>query len=323
MAVKCGYYNSKNKDRRYNAEEMSQYFMGLISKGVLQNYLEKFVVVENEGMNVIVSPGRAYFSDGKFIENTTDYTIAIDASDVILNRIDRIVLQNNKDEDVRSAAIVYKKGEPATQPTAPELINTADIEELSLATIKVDKLVETITQADITNTIPDTSVCGYVTGLIEQVDTSDLYAQYEAAYSQSLQTGETAFSEQLEEQETEFDTQKTTNQAVFDRQIEDNQAAFDEWYEGLQGIAGIILLAENRQQFTTTAEAGTDTFTITIPNYNASTDITNVFINGIQATPSEFDILNGNTLKLAQPLPAGQVVEVIAMKSTYGADETA
>ena len=38
MAIRGGYYNSLNGDRKYNAETMSQYFAGLYKRGVLQNY---------------------------------------------------------------------------------------------------------------------------------------------------------------------------------------------------------------------------------------------------------------------------------------------
>ncbi len=290
MAVEFGYFNSKNGDRKYNADDMSKYFTGLIGRGVLQNYADKYEVLEYEGMSIIVSPGKAYFSDGKYIENTTDYVMAIEPADVILNRIDRIVLQNNKNEEVRAASIVYKKGEPATQPTEPPLINTDDIEELSLALIKVDKLTENITQAEITNTIPDSEVCGYVTGLIDQIDTSDLYNQYQSAYAQNLSY-----------------------------LISSNQEVFDNWFSGLEGITGIILLTENRQMIKTAEE--TDTLTIEISDFNNSMDITSIYINGLQLLPWEYEIVNNNTLKLAQALPKGQLVDIIVLKSAYGTSE--
>ena len=290
MAVEFGYFNSKNGDRKYNADDMSKYFTGLIGRGVLQNYADKYEVLEYEGMSIIVSPGKAYFSDGKYIENTTDYVMAIEPADVILNRIDRIVLQNNKNEEVRAASIVYKKGEPATQPTEPPLINTDDIEELSLALIKVDKLTENITQAEITNTIPDSEVCGYVTGLIDQIDTSDLYNQYQSAYAQNLSY-----------------------------LISSNQEVFDNWFSGLEGITGIILLTENRQMIKTAEE--TDTLTIEISDFNNSMDITSIYINGLQLLPWEYEIVNNNTLKLAQALPKDQLVDIIVLKSAYGTSE--
>ena len=54
--------------------------------------------------------------------------------------------------------------------------------EYMLAKVRVAKLSSTITQASITDTRADTAVCGWVTGLIKQVDTAALFAQWQAAY---------------------------------------------------------------------------------------------------------------------------------------------
>ena len=156
MALITGYYNSLNGDRKYNAETMSKYFTGLITRGVLQNYKGKFVVEAKTGMQVKIPTGKAFFSDGKWIENTADITLTLDPADVVLDRIDRIVLRNDTNEGVRNASVVLVKGTPGSNPVAPVLQNDNYIEELSLCTIRVNKLVESITQANITNTIPDT-----------------------------------------------------------------------------------------------------------------------------------------------------------------------
>ena len=123
MALITGYYNSLNGDRKYNAETMSKYFAGLFTRGVLQNYNGKFVVTANGGMKINVKTGKAFFSDGKWIENTADIILTLDPSDVILNRIDRVVLRNDKNEGVRNANVFLKKGTPGTNPVAPELQN--------------------------------------------------------------------------------------------------------------------------------------------------------------------------------------------------------
>ncbi len=70
MTLITGYYNSLNGDRKYNAETMSRYFAGLFTRGVLQNYKDKFVVTSSGGMKVKIPTGKAFFSDGKWIENT-------------------------------------------------------------------------------------------------------------------------------------------------------------------------------------------------------------------------------------------------------------
>lgn len=109
MALITGYYNSLNGDRKYSAETMSKYFAGLFTRGVLQNYKDKFVVRHDEGMKVKVPTGKAFFTDGKWIENTADITLTLDPSDVVLNRIDVIVLRNDKNESVRNATVLLKK----------------------------------------------------------------------------------------------------------------------------------------------------------------------------------------------------------------------
>lgn len=281
MAILTGYYNSISGDRKYNAEDMSKYFNGIISRGVLQNYKDKFAVRANTGMNIIIPSGKAYFGDGKYIENTTDYPVTLDASDVVLNRIDRIVLRNNRSVGVRNGSIVVKKGVPAANPVAPTVENTETMEELSLATIRINKLTENITQSNITNTIPDNSVCGYVTGLIEQVDTSDLYSQYEAAYSE--------FKEQSEKE-------------------------FNEWFEQVQGTLGTIGILRSYSNVVTTTQANQYIIPINISEYNYTLDVLEVYINGFKLTDDMY-INNNTNIELALPLAKDQEVEIVVYKT--------
>lgn len=281
MAILTGYYNSISGDRKYNAEDMSKYFSGIISKGVLQNYANKFVVKASSGMIIIVPSGKAYFTDGKYIENTADYTLNIEASDVVLNRIDRIVLRNDRSTNSRIGSIIVKKGIPATNPIAPALENTETVEELSLATVRVNKLAENITQANITNTIPDSKVCGYVTGVIDQVDTSDLYIQYETAYRE--------FKQQSEE-------------------------AFNEWFETVKDTLGSLGLFRNYTDVVTTTEAEQTKIPINIPEYNYTLDVLEVYINGFKLTKDMY-INNNVNIELALPLAKDQDVEIVVYKT--------
>lgn len=183
MAITCGYFNSKGGDRRYNSETISKYYRGLISRGVLQNFLGKFQVTAGSGMQVTVKSGRAYFTDGKWMESNSDMNFTVQPSEATLHRIDRIVLKKNSNEAVRDCTIEYKKGTPSLSPEPPELVNDGNIEEMSLCQIYVGKLVETITQSEITDERPLDGVCGFVHGLIEQLDTEDLFIQYTKAFN--------------------------------------------------------------------------------------------------------------------------------------------
>ena len=45
--IKTGFFNSINSDRGYNADDISDYFKGLITDGVFKNYLEDLSLSED------------------------------------------------------------------------------------------------------------------------------------------------------------------------------------------------------------------------------------------------------------------------------------
>lgn len=182
MAIKCGFYNSVAGDRKYNSDDMSAYFKGLISRGVVQNLGQGLRVTSSAGMTASMGTGRAYFSDGKWLENDAAYPLPLAAADVTNPRIDRIVLRSDMGAATRNGFVVIKTGTPNASPVPPELTNTDQIEEISLAQIKVNANSTLITTANITDERPNNSVCGFVTGLIEQLSTEELFAQYQAAW---------------------------------------------------------------------------------------------------------------------------------------------
>ena len=283
MAILSGYYNSLNGDRKYNAETMSRYFAGLFTRGVLQNYEGKFVVKASTGMNVIVQTGKAFFSDGKWIENTADITIEIDPADVVLGRIDSIVLQNDKNEGTRKADVVYKKGTPSANPVAPGMIDNEYIEEMRLCNIRIEKNTENITQSAITNTIPDTAQCGYVTGMIQQVDTGDLYLQYEAAYE-------------------EFKNE--------------SQQEFDEWFENIkQTMTAALAISRYRKVYTTTQD-NEQKIPIGIEQHDSYMDILDVYVSGLRLNENEYTEEGLTHVNLTLPVDKGTVIEFVVLKGS-------
>lgn len=187
MAVTCGFFNSVDGDRLYNADDISNYFLKLISNGVFATPASAMQVQANNGLTVQVSAGWG-FINCKWINNDAPYLLTLDAADVVLNRIDRIVLRLNTNTNTRSIAIAIKKGTAGTTPNPPALQRSGGIYELSLAQIYVAANASTITQANITDERANTSVCGYVTGLIDQIDTTNLFAQYDSAFNQWFAT---------------------------------------------------------------------------------------------------------------------------------------
>ena len=183
MAIRYGYFNSVNGDRKYSADDISNYFVKLISNGVFATPSNAMQVQENSGMNVQVSAGWA-FINCKWLSNDAPYILTIDAADVVLNRIDRIVIRLDASNAARSITIAVKNGQLNSEPTPPTLERVAGgVWELSLAQIAVNAGATAITQADITDERDNTALCGYVTGLIDQIDTTGLFIQYNAAFN--------------------------------------------------------------------------------------------------------------------------------------------
>lgn len=182
MAVTYGFFDSINGDRTYNADQISDYFLKLISNGVFATPSNAMQVQAATGLSVNVSAGWG-FIQCKWVNNDNNYNVQLDAADSTFARIDRIVLKLDRSHEHRYITIEAKTGTPAATPEPPELTRSGDVYELSLAQVAVAAGATTITQAEITDERADTSVCGYVTGLIDQIDTTNLFAQFTSAFN--------------------------------------------------------------------------------------------------------------------------------------------
>lgn len=174
--VTYGFYNSKNGDRKYDAIQMSSIFDGIIRDGVLQHYGMAMVVKESEGMMVNVGIGRAWFNH-TWTLNDALLPLTVPISEVILNRIDAVVLEVDARESVRANSIKIVKGTPASSPKNPTLIKTNDRWQYPLAYIRVNAGVKAIRQANITNCV-GTSACPFVTAPLEKMSIDALVAQW-------------------------------------------------------------------------------------------------------------------------------------------------
>lgn len=181
-------------DRVYLAEDFARFFSPLIGNGVFAGKSNELQVFQNvpASMSVVVSSGQSWI-DGYGYLNDSDLVIPIGPADGALGRIDRVVNQwSSVDRRIRT---VWKKGTPAVNPVAPPLRWDADYKELNICILDVSAGLSAITQDKIRDTRADSSVCGWVTGLIDQVDTSTLFAQWESAYEKEFTEQKRAWEE--------------------------------------------------------------------------------------------------------------------------------
>ena len=296
MAITYGFFNSLNGDRVYNADDMSEYFKGLISDGVYENVGGALQVMASAtpDMNVNVQTGRAIINS-KWLENDAVAVLPITAAHVTLNRYTAVVI--HLDMSARTISIITKDGTPASSPTKPTLTNGATVKELCLAYVYVAAGVTSITQANITDTRANTSVCGWITGLIDQVDTSTLFNQWETAYNESV-TNMTAW--------------ETTQ-----------QAAFNSWFSTLTSQLTVGAYIEQYQKVVEIGASDSKIIPLNMTGYTYdASDIFIVILNGLVATEAYDYLLDTSKTPVEMHVnlvnATDELVDIRVLKSQLG-----
>lgn len=284
MAITYGFFNSLAGDRKYNADQMSQYFKGLISNGVFESVGGALQVIAGTGMTVQVKTGRAIINC-KWIDNDAVLNLDITQAHGALNRWTAVVIK--LDITNRLMTITTKDGTPASTPTQPSMDNTSTSVEICLAMIYVAAGVTSISQADITD-MRASSSCGWVTGLIEQVDTSQLFLQWQTAYQ-------------------EYYNQMTQE--------------FNDWFDTLTSQLNVNTYIRKFEKNVTIATKGEDIL-LNMTNYTYdSADVIYVFVNGLFAekeTDWTLDTTGATAVINLDNVEAGATINIEVLKSKIG-----
>lgn len=286
--LKYGFFNSMLKDgiqdRTYSALDITSYFDKIIGNGVFVDPANSLQILASEGMQVICKPGKGWIN-GFYLINDADIPLTIDPADVILNRIDRIVFR--LDMTNREMSIVIKKGTIASEPVAPEIVRNNEIQEYSLATILINKQQTSISQSNITDTRLDSSVCGKVACLIDHVDTSDLFKQWEDAYIKFY---------------------------------EESTKQFDNWFTDLKDTLATAVKLQQYESTYVTTEDNTTEIPINIANYTWGLDILEVYISGMRVVEPANYISDANKIILTKAVSAGTEINFVVLKNVDGTD---
>ena len=215
MAIRYGYFDSEVTgvdengmpvfDRAETSDLFRLLFANLVSSGVLATPGDCFKVNADTGLTVRIRPGFAMIN-GAFAYDAEESTVTLATANANLPRIDRVVLRCNYLN--RLCEIITKTGTPASIPAAPELLQPAsgDYYELCLATVRVEAGATSVTQSAITDTRGDSSVCGFITQLIDHLDTSEFMSQltaWQEEYSTEQQAAFTAWFNEMKDQLSE------------------------------------------------------------------------------------------------------------------------
>lgn len=185
IQIECGFFSSINGDRLYSAEDMNRPYKRIISDGIFATQqgtpsTDLQILTANDGMNIIVKKGEGLIG-GKWYENPSDIVITVPINNDIVPRIDSVIAQVNNLQNGRVGNIVYREGSPNSNPKPPEINTNENIIEMRLANIYVSRTAREIGQEVITD-LRGSFECPWITSLIQQVDTSVLYKQWQEAY---------------------------------------------------------------------------------------------------------------------------------------------
>lgn len=279
-AVKTG----DTYDRTYSAGDFTSYLDLLVGNGVFPNPSTNLQVIANNTMGCIVKTGAGWIKGHK-IKNTADLPLRFNTSDITLNRIDSVVFY--VDYINREMGIGVKEGVKGINVKAPDLQRDATRYEMCLANVFIDKQVTEITQSNIVDTRGLTSRCGWVKGLIEQVDTETLFIQWQDAYEKA---------------------------------IKDNENKYKEWFEQVKEHVASIATVKTYKKIYQTGIKGEKTIPVGIPQYNYALDILEVYINGLRLNSNEYTC-SGDSIVLNRAIyKIGTPIEFVVYKTAE--DET-
>ena len=169
-------------DRTYSSADLASYFASFIGNGVYVNPANQLKVSPANGkMAVNVAVGKAWIN-GYFYElsdSAKELTIA--TGDANNPRIDKVVCSLNLSQRLIELKII--QGAASANPQAPAHSREDEVFDLVLAEVAVAAGAVELSEEDITDKRPDNTVCGFVTGVVEQIDTTGLFSQYDAEFN--------------------------------------------------------------------------------------------------------------------------------------------
>ena len=300
FSVTCGFFDAVNNDRTYTADQMNMPYKRVVADGVFatqQGTPSTDLQVESagSGMNILVNAGNGIFA-GKWFENKTIINIAVPNNTTLVPRQDSVIVQVDLRTSGRVGNIVYRTGTPASTPLPPDIGTVANVTEYRIANIYVAPNATTINNDAIVD-LRGSSECPWVTSLIQQVDTSTLWNQFQAAYQNQYDEYTQDFQEYTAEQ---------------------RQA----WEDFLSTLTSELSVETNVIMFTSsyTAAGSVSNIPINIASYDSDTDVLLVFINGLLAVGKYTLNINKTSIDLTNPIASGNSVYFVVLHSVIAAD---
>ena len=170
-------------DRVYYANDFTNYFKPFFRNGIFASQGDGLMVLSlDDNMFISLMDGRSIIEGHGYQNDNKDGVkkMRIANSDIAQDRIDIVVNRLNRVDRMITTIVI--KGELSDAPVPPAIVRNDDYYDLKLAEVYVRSGVDKIQQADITDFRGDEEACGWVTGLIDSINSTAFFKQYQIAY---------------------------------------------------------------------------------------------------------------------------------------------
>ena len=295
--ITYGFFDSVGNDRKYYADTFNKFFEGLIApNGIFENVDGAFTVTPGGGLTLNVASGKAMVNNC-WVRNDSVKVIELAPAHNLFNRWDMITLR--WDSTTRDVTLNVTTGNATSSSEKPKPLKATTQHEIVLAYVYVGANATIITAANITDCRYDTELCGVITGLIKQVDTTNIYRQYEAQFIALMEQFKTWQSEQ--------------------------QAAYAAWFDALTSELSVNThLSKTVANYITTRENGTQYIDVPTSLNYANGDILDVYVNGVLLIPNtDYELMlneveNIPMIYIFSDIDKDNIITFICLKNTVG-----
>ncbi len=174
MAFSYGFFDSKNLDRVYTAENFTDYLSSLICNGIFDNFGQCFKLTASDGLNLTIGTGKAWI-DGHYFLSDTPHTLDLSQYvDESLTKFVAIGISCDVSESVRACKLEVKQGTAATSPTIPTFQNTETKTYLTLCAVRLNGGTAEIVKNNITDYRGNETRCPYVRCILGKCKVSEI-----------------------------------------------------------------------------------------------------------------------------------------------------
>lgn len=325
--LKCGFFNGIytgegtpdvfSYDRLYDSDDMNMPYKRIVTEGIF-GVLDPQpdgtddtiagddfkVTLGSSSLQVVVAAGNGILG-GRWFELETDQIVNINTNSAISNRIDSIIIQFNKTD--RTVYLVYREGQSPTNPPALETTSDGTILELRIANLTVTPNYA----SESTVSIADRRAydeCPLITGLLQQISLGDRLNKFDEDVAEKLASYDSQFQNKL----TQYDA---AMQNIYDEWATLKQEIIN---TGGGGGGGTVEMATQHIGDYTT---GT---TVTVTDYECTTDTVFLFINGFYAnTTDDYTLSDEGVVTFKNTINTGAKIDIVKFRIIKGASPAA